>query len=120
MVKSRLIYELWSVVEEDPELLYWRQGRSLPYGHHVTFWALGEMTKAQAGILESDDAQAAEQKLMQAVAQAVPDESEARWIAGHLRPLVGLAGEVAGADRRDESFAAWRAFLRGPQLPCGR
>lgn len=30
--KSRLVWELWKVVEEDPELVYWRQGRSLPTG----------------------------------------------------------------------------------------
>ena len=29
------------------ELVYWRQGRCLPYGEGVTFWALGEMVKAQ-------------------------------------------------------------------------
>ena len=26
----------------------------LPYGEGITYWALGEMVKAQAGILESD------------------------------------------------------------------
>jgi class 3 adenylate cyclase/tetratricopeptide (TPR) repeat protein len=111
MGKSRLVYELWSAVESDPDLVYWRQGRSLPYGHHASFWALGEMTKAQAGILESDGADAAERKLSEAVAHAVPDPGEARWIGGHLRPLVGLAGESAAADRRDEAFAAWRRFF---------
>ena len=49
--KSRLVYELSRVVEDDPELIYWRQGRSLPYGEGVTFWALSEIVKAQAGIL---------------------------------------------------------------------
>ena len=43
-------------VEELPELITWRRGRSLSYGEGVAFWALGEMVKAQAGILESDDA----------------------------------------------------------------
>ena len=52
--KSRLIAELWSVVEADPDFIHWRQGRSLPYGDGVTFWALAEMVKAQAGILETD------------------------------------------------------------------
>ena len=32
----------------------WRQGRCLPYGDGVSFWALAEMVKAEAGILESD------------------------------------------------------------------
>jgi class 3 adenylate cyclase len=28
--KSRLVYELWRIVDEDPDLIFWRQGRSLP------------------------------------------------------------------------------------------
>ena len=55
--KSRLVYELSRAVDEDDELIAWRQGRSLPYGEGVTFWSLGEMAKAQAGILESDSAE---------------------------------------------------------------
>ncbi|MFL5967927.1 MAG: adenylate/guanylate cyclase domain-containing protein, partial [Gaiellaceae bacterium] len=47
--KSRLVYELFRTVEDDPELIWWRHGRSLPYGEGITFWALGQMVKAQAG-----------------------------------------------------------------------
>jgi class 3 adenylate cyclase/tetratricopeptide (TPR) repeat protein len=109
--KSRLVYELWAGLEAQPDLLFWRQGRSLPYGDGVSYWALGEMTKAQAGILENDGAKVAEEKLLQAVGQAVHEESERGWITGHLRPLVGLPAEGDGGDRRDESFAAWRRFF---------
>jgi AAA ATPase domain len=50
--KSRLLAELFRAIDEDPtDTVYWRQGRSLPYGDGVTFWALAEMVKAQAGIL---------------------------------------------------------------------
>jgi predicted ATPase len=65
--KSRLVYELFQAVEADPELIYWRQGRSLPYGEGVTFWALAEMLKSHADILETDTAQTAERKLHEAV-----------------------------------------------------
>jgi class 3 adenylate cyclase/tetratricopeptide (TPR) repeat protein len=110
--KSRLIYELWAGLEADPDLyVFWRQGRSLPYGDGVSFWALGEMTKAQAGILESDDSQAAEAKLREAVGQAVADPAEAGWVESHLRPLVGLGSEQGGDDSRTETFAAWRRFF---------
>ena len=44
--KSRLVYELSQAVDRDPELISWRQGRCLPYGDGVTFWALGEIVKA--------------------------------------------------------------------------
>jgi predicted ATPase/class 3 adenylate cyclase len=109
--KSRLVYELWAGIESNPELVYWRQGRSLPYGDGVSFWALGEMMKAQAGILESDSAEGAERKLHETVTHAVADSTEAAWIEGHLRPLVGLSGETLGVDRRGEAFAAWRGFF---------
>jgi class 3 adenylate cyclase len=45
--KSRLVYELLQFVDERPELVTWRQGRSLPYGDGVTFWALSEIVKAR-------------------------------------------------------------------------
>ena len=34
--KSRLVAELLQVVEREPELITWRQGRSLPYGEGVS------------------------------------------------------------------------------------
>jgi class 3 adenylate cyclase len=61
--KSRLVAELFQILEADPDLINWRQGRSLPYGERVSFWALGEIVKAHAGILESDDAATAAEKL---------------------------------------------------------
>jgi class 3 adenylate cyclase len=50
--KSRLVHELFVAVDERPELIFWRQGRCLPYGDGVAFWALGEILKSHAGILE--------------------------------------------------------------------
>ena len=119
--KSRLVYELWRIVDEDPELIFWRQGRSLPYGEGVAFWALGEIVKAQAGILESDGAVEAQAKLAAAVGDLVP-ESETEWVERHLRPLVGLGGDAdPGQAQRAEAFAAWRRLFealgeRGPAV----
>ena len=50
-------------LDERPEMVTWRQGRCLPYGEGVTFWALGEIVKAHAGILDSDDVATVEAKL---------------------------------------------------------
>ena len=110
--KSRLVWELFQRVDREPELTLWRQGRSLPYGEGVSFWALGEMVKAQAGVLETDDVDGTEAKLREAVATVVSDPADAQWLENHLRPLVGLeASAEAGSGRRDEAFAAWRRFL---------
>ena len=109
--KTRLVVELSSVVEDDPELVSWRRGVCLPYGEGVTFWPLAEMVKAQAGILESDSAEEAQEKLSREVADCIDDEDEVAWVEGHLRTLLGLAAaEEAGSDRGEE-FAAWRRFL---------
>src|SRR5437870_1531412 len=74
--KSRLVAELFQITEADPDLISWRQGRSLPYGERVSFWALGEIVKAHAGILESDDTATAEEKLAAMVEALSEDERE--------------------------------------------
>jgi class 3 adenylate cyclase len=110
--KSRLVTELFQVVEEDPDLIWWRQGRSLPYGEGLSYWGLGEIVKAQAGILETDLAEAAETKLQAMVEDTIRDANEREWVEGHLRPLVGLTvATESGGDRRGEAFAAWRRLL---------
>ena len=52
--KSRIVAELLSYIDARPEFTTWRQGRCLPYGEGITFWALGEILKAHTGILETD------------------------------------------------------------------
>ena len=106
--KTRLSAELGGYVDAKPGITRWRQGRCLPYGEGITFWALGEIVKAEAGILESDSAEAALAKLGNAIS---PDEPERRWLLQRLAPLVGV--ESATAAERQELFTAWRRFLEG-------
>ena len=109
--KSRLIGEFFAWADAEPELFFWRHGRCLPYGDGVTFWALGEIIKAQAGILDNDPPEEADAKLVAAVELVVEDVADRDWIAGHLAALVGSRpGSQASADRA-ETFSAWRAFL---------
>ncbi|MFL5869666.1 MAG: ATP-binding protein [Solirubrobacterales bacterium] len=108
--KSRLVFELYKTIEASPEFVYWRYGRSLPYGEGVSFWPLAEMVKAQAGILETDGAEEAATKLNAAI-EAVAGEEDPRWLERHLRPLVGLEAEAPTGDARGEAFTAWRRFL---------
>jgi class 3 adenylate cyclase/tetratricopeptide (TPR) repeat protein len=110
--KTRLLWELRRQLDDLPDLIYWRQGRCLPYGEGVTYWALGEMVKAQAGILESDAPEAALEKLAIALAAVSDDESERDWLRARLAPLIGVGGiESEGGGSRDESFTAWGRFL---------
>ena len=111
--KSRVVAELFSVVDRDPsELVRWRQGRTPPYGDGVTFWALAEMVKAEAGILDNDSPEQADAKLQRCVEQVLPDPVDAAWVTSHLRPLVGSGpSNDASRDQRGEAFAAWRRFF---------
>jgi class 3 adenylate cyclase/tetratricopeptide (TPR) repeat protein len=102
--KSRLCMELFSYIDGRPGLTRWRQGRCLPYGDGIAFWALGEIVKAECGILESDSPETARAKLEHAIPEG---ERDRPWLLARLGPLVGVPGEPAG---QEESFTAWRRF----------
>ena len=103
--KSRIVAELLAHAQARVPGLTWRQGRCLPYGDGVTFWALGEIVKAHAGILESDDPTVAAAK----IDDAVPAGPDRDWLRQRLRPLVGV--DASSGAEREELFAAWRTFL---------
>ncbi len=118
--KSRLATEFRSALDDRPDVVTWRHGRCLPYGEGITFWALGEIVKAEAGIFESDDPAAAREKLSAAVSGFFPETDEATWLEARLSPLVGADGESRTSASRDESFTAWRRLLEemAARRPC--
>lgn len=103
--KSRLVAELFAYTDARPELVAWRQGRCLPYGAGITFWALGEIVKAHAGVFESDSPDEARAKLEQVVSSG----DDAPWLQERLLPLLGI--DAGAPVAREESFTAWRRFL---------
>lgn len=103
--KSRLVAELARYVDSRPELINWRQGRCLPYGEGITFWALSDIVKSHAGILESDPAGVAAAKLE----KVLPQGPEREWFHQRLLPLLGV--ESSSGAQRTELFTAWRRFL---------
>ena len=109
--KSRFVAELAASVDDRPELVTWRQGRCLPYGDGITFWALGEIVKAEAGILESDPPAEVRAKLQAMLATLVSDPSEGEWLRARLAPLLGVADPDGVKPERAELFAAWRRFV---------
>ena len=112
--KSRLVYELSRIVEADPELITWRQGRCLAYGDGITLWALGEIVKAQAGIAEQDGTTEIREKILETVQSTLAGTGDESRVEAHLLALLGIAGDTQlGGDRRNEAFAAWRRFLEG-------
>ena len=117
--KSRLVTELRTTLDERPELVTWRHGRCLPYGDGIAFWALGEIVKAEAGILDSDDQVQTARKLEATVADYFAENAERAWLVSRLAPLVGV-GDDGAAATREETFTAWRRFLEAmaARRPC--
>jgi DNA-binding SARP family transcriptional activator len=110
--KTRLVSELQQAAAPADRPVRWRQGRSLPYGDGISFWALGEMVKTETGILEGDPTEQVGRKLRDAVRRIVEDPGDADRIARYLGALLGLGGEESVTpDRRGDTFAAWRCFL---------
>ncbi|MFY9914774.1 MAG: AAA family ATPase [Nocardioidaceae bacterium] len=103
--KSRLVAELFAHIDERPGLVRWRQGRCLPYGEGITFWALTEILKAHTGILDSDPPATARDKLD----AVLPEGSEREWLRQRLLPLLGI--ESTSPAEREELFTAWRRFF---------
>ena len=104
--KCRLVAELFAYIDARPELITWRQGRCLPYGEGITFWALGEILKAHTGILESDPPG---RRRRRSSTRCCRRAEERAWFRQRLLPLLGI--EAASAAEREELFTAWRRFL---------
>jgi predicted ATPase/class 3 adenylate cyclase len=103
--KSRLVSELFTELHSRPIPVTWQHGRCLPYGDGITHWALGEIVKSQAGILESDSPDVARAKLE----LVLPDSEERAWLRERLLPLLGI--EAASTASREEQVTAWIRFL---------
>jgi class 3 adenylate cyclase/tetratricopeptide (TPR) repeat protein len=105
--KSRLAWEFLKYVDGLVEGVWWHDGRSPAYGDGITFWALGEMVRARAGLLEADDEPTTRAKIRETVVEHVPDGQERGWIERALLSLLGFESGVESA----ELFAALRTFF---------
>ncbi len=107
--KSRLAWELAKYLDGLVENVWWHRGRCLAYGEGVAYWALAEMVRMRAGILEGEDQSSAREKLAACLVEHVPDVEERAWVGPRLGNLLGLE-ERTDSDRQD-LFAAWRLFF---------
>jgi class 3 adenylate cyclase/tetratricopeptide (TPR) repeat protein len=106
--KSRLVWEFFKYIDGLATQVRWHRGRCLAYGEGVTYWALAEMIRTNADILEGEESASAIPKLRTAVERAIPDPDERRWVEPRLASLLGL--EAGPSHDRDDLFAAWRRF----------
>jgi class 3 adenylate cyclase/tetratricopeptide (TPR) repeat protein len=93
--KSRLAREFAAGLDRTTVLV----GRCLPYGEGITYWPLGEMVKAAAGIADDDPVGKAHEKLQ----EACEDEAVA-----DLLGLVSGVLESVATDRSQQEIA-WAA-----------
>src|SRR6266404_7524276 len=107
--KSRLTWEFFKYLDGLAEKIWWHRGRCLAYGEGVAYWALAEMVRTRAQILEGEDIPGARQKLADCLAEYIPDAEEREWIGPRLANLLGL-DDRSDTDRQD-LFAAWRLFF---------
>ena len=107
--KSRLAWEFLKYIDGLIEDIYWHSGRSPAYGEGLTFWALGEMVRRRAGLVETDDEPTTRARITESVQRWVPDEAERRWIEPALLKLLGV-GELRSGGA-EELFSAWRTFF---------
>jgi class 3 adenylate cyclase/tetratricopeptide (TPR) repeat protein len=117
--KTRLVEEFasWSTGLPRPPLLI--NGRCLSYGEGVTYWPLGEILKAQAGILDTDPPELAVEKVGKVGEQLITadvsaDPARARaalaYTIGLEDPDVSLETSDPRAVR-DDLHSAWRSFF---------
>ena len=108
--KTRLAWEFGNYVDGLVEPIWWHEGRSPAYGEGITFWALGEMVRRRAGLVETDDERTTRTKVAEMVAEHVPDAAERRWIEPALLALLGVDTDAVDSK---QLFAAWRTFFEG-------
>ncbi len=107
--KSRLAWEFEKYIDGLVADTLWHSGRCLAYGDGVAFWALAEMVRGRAGIIEDEESSSALAKLRAAIEQYVHDPQERRFIAPRLAHLLGL--EEGAAGDQENLFAAARMFF---------
>ena len=107
--KSRFAWEFEKYVDGLADLFWWHRGRCLAYGEGVAYWALAEMVRMRAGILEEEAPEPALAKLRASIEEHVADEEERAWLEPRLAHLLGLAERTA--PDREDLFSAWRLFF---------
>jgi tetratricopeptide (TPR) repeat protein len=99
--KSRLVEEFLGELAEEALVA---RGRCLPYGEGITYWPLLEAVKEAVGVGDTDSADQARSKLIEALA----DDSGAELVAQNVAALIGLEEVRTGAE---EGFPAVRTLF---------
>jgi class 3 adenylate cyclase/tetratricopeptide (TPR) repeat protein len=105
--KTRIAWEFLKYLDGLVETVWFHEGRSPAYGEGISFWALGEMVRRRAGLLETHDAATTRAGVATMLAEYVPDPDDRRWIEPALLSLLGVETGVGS----EQLFGAWRTFF---------
>lgn len=111
--KSRLVRALKEFLDSPalPVLVRWRSGHCLPYGDGVSFWALRQVVKAQAGILDTDSTTVARLRLETSAHALLGRSMDADAVGSVTDSLATLLGLPADAPASAEAHRAWQRYL---------
>jgi class 3 adenylate cyclase/predicted ATPase len=107
--KTRLSWEYERYVDGLADVVWWHRGRCLAYGEGVAYWALADMVRGRAGIVEAEEPESALAKIRSTVAEHIADPEERKWVEPRLAHLLGL--EERSAPDQSDLFSAWRLFF---------
>jgi class 3 adenylate cyclase/tetratricopeptide (TPR) repeat protein len=107
--KSRLVWEFEKYIDGLVADAWWHRGRCLSYGDGVAFWALAEMVRGRAGILEDEESESARAKLRATLEQHLASPDERRFVEPRLAHLLSL--EEAPVGDQENLFAAARILF---------
>jgi class 3 adenylate cyclase/tetratricopeptide (TPR) repeat protein len=107
--KTRLSWEYERYIDGLAEEIWWHRGRCLAYGEGVAYWALAEMVRGRAGIVEAEEPGSALPKVRAMVEEHIRDPEERKWVEPRLAHLLGL--EERSAPDQADLFSAWRLFF---------
>ena len=107
--KSRLSWEFEKYLDGLADDVLWHRGRCLAYGEGVAYWALGEMVRVRARILEDDAPEIARAKLLETLETRIPLAADREFLEPRLAHLIGLADRTA--PDKEDLFSAWRLFF---------
>ena len=113
--KSRLAREFATAARERFSELELVAGRCLPYGSGLAFWPLGEILKAEAGILDSDPAAEILVKARASLDDLLGTGSEALDAQRAILGCVGILGDDSVPDSEDVArrrlVSAWQSYV---------
>ncbi len=105
--KSRLTWEFEKFIDGIAQTVWWHRGRSPAHGTGGGLWALGEMVRSRARLVEGDDVPTTRTKVAEMLDPIRLSESDRQWIEAALLSLLGIDSGIAA----DQLFGAWRTFF---------